>query len=45
MPKVNPEKCVGCGACINICPVGAISLKNGRSVIDQKKMQKVRKMR
>ncbi|PKM92016.1 MAG: ferredoxin-type protein NapF, partial [Euryarchaeota archaeon HGW-Euryarchaeota-1] len=29
MPKVNLEKCVGCGACMSVCPVGAISLING----------------
>jgi ferredoxin len=24
---VNSEKCTGCGACITICPVDAISFK------------------
>jgi len=37
MPWVEQNKCVGCGACINICPAGAISLKNGKAVIDQDK--------
>lgn len=26
MIKINVEKCNGCGACVNICPVGAITL-------------------
>lgn len=35
MPIVNPNKCVGCLACIKNCPVGAISLKDGKAFIDQ----------
>jgi Fe-S-cluster-containing hydrogenase component 2 len=35
--KVDKNVCVGCGACVGVCPVGAISLKNGVSVIDPKK--------
>ncbi len=31
---VNQKQCIGCGTCVNICPVGAISLKNGKAVID-----------
>jgi len=37
MPWVNQNKCIGCGACVNICPVGAISMENGKAVIDQNK--------
>lgn len=37
MPFVNQNKCVGCGVCVNVCPVGAISMKNGKAVIDQEK--------
>ena len=24
-PKVDPERCIGCGACENLCPVRPIS--------------------
>ena len=25
-PKVNPELCMNCGSCEDICPIGAISI-------------------
>lgn len=31
---VESNKCVGCGDCENICPVGAIAIIDGKSVID-----------
>lgn len=36
---VVSDQCRGCIAhpCVNVCPVGAVSIKNGRSVIDQSK--------
>lgn len=27
LPELNEEICSGCGACLNVCPVGAIGLK------------------
>ena len=30
--KVDKNVCVGCGACTGVCPVGAITLKNGVAV-------------
>lgn len=34
---VNKEVCVGCGACLGVCPVEAISMENGKAKIDQNK--------
>jgi len=34
MPRVDKEECVGCGVCVNICPVGAVSLVSGKAEID-----------
>ena len=32
---VDPKKCIGCGTCVNMCPVGAISFgENGKATID-----------
>jgi NAD-dependent dihydropyrimidine dehydrogenase PreA subunit len=33
--RVNAAICNGCGACVEICPSGAISLNAGITVIDQ----------
>ena len=27
MPWVNEEMCVGCGVCVDVCPVGAITVE------------------
>ena len=36
--KVNKLKCAGCGACLNVCPYGAIKIReSGKAIIDQKK--------
>jgi NAD-dependent dihydropyrimidine dehydrogenase PreA subunit len=34
--KVNIEKCVGCGTCVQDCPLGAIRLKKKKAVIDDR---------
>lgn len=36
-PVVRVEECIGCGECKRICPVSAISLRDGKSVIDASK--------
>jgi len=37
MPWVNEEMCVGCGICVEECPVGAMSLSDGKAQIDDEK--------
>ena len=33
-PKINLNRCTGCGCCIDVCPMDAISLVEGKAVID-----------
>lgn len=34
--KVNLDVCVGCGACTDVCPVGALTLNDeGKAVCDE----------
>lgn len=34
---VDEKKCIACGACVSICPVGAISIVKGKAQINPKK--------
>jgi len=34
---VDPKKCRASGECVLICPLNAISIKNGLAVIDENK--------
>ena len=34
MPWVDGSKCTGCGICVEICPVDAISMKEEKAKID-----------
>lgn len=34
---VDTKKCITCGACVSICPVGAIKIVKGKACIDTKK--------
>lgn len=33
--EVNREQCIGCEACVAVCPVGAISIVDGKSLISK----------
>ena len=33
--KTDPDQCVGCGECIDICPVDALSLEDGMAKVDE----------
>ena len=32
-PEVDSEKCVGCGECVDICPVDVYELQDDKSVV------------
>ncbi len=34
---VNSVRCIGCEECVSVCPVNAISVVNGKALIDQEK--------
>ncbi len=34
---LRPSRCIGCGACIHICPQSALSLPNGRVALDRER--------
>ncbi|MCF7855086.1 MAG: 4Fe-4S binding protein [Candidatus Pacebacteria bacterium] len=33
--QVDEAKCTGCGLCVDICPVDAITLEDDKAVIDE----------
>ena len=36
MPWIKKEDCIACGVCLNECPVGAISMEDHTTRIDEK---------
>ena len=33
--KVDPEKCTGCGSCVEVCPVEAIKIEDDKAKVDE----------
>ena len=33
--QIDQEKCTGCGLCVDICPLEAISLENDKAKVDK----------
>jgi len=32
-PKINREKCTGCGICVEICPVNVLVVEKGKAKV------------
>lgn len=32
---VDPDKCDGCGACVDVCPMEAIEIVDDKAIIDE----------
>jgi len=39
LPVVNEERCTGCGKCVKICPVGAMSLASADDTLRTKRLK------
>lgn len=39
LPAVNEERCTGCGKCVKICPVGAMSLASADDTLRPKRLK------
>lgn len=34
---VDAARCTGCGACVDVCPVGAVELADGKACVDEER--------
>ena len=32
--KIDKEACIGCGACVAVCPVTALAMENDKAICD-----------
>lgn len=42
---INNTKCIGCGLCVAMCPIGAIAIKNGKAELNDSVSIEVQKSR
>ena len=33
--SIDSNKCTGCNICVDMCPVGAIKIENGKAVVSE----------
>jgi len=33
--KIDKDTCIGCGACVDVCPVSALHMENDKAVVDE----------
>jgi MinD superfamily P-loop ATPase len=33
VPRIDTERCNGCGKCVRVCPTGALRIRNGSATV------------